>query len=323
MAEIQAHCSVQQSWNPGDHIHCTEDAGQVYYDQLVQFTGCENFKDSLQCLRAIPTETFLAAVNSTPSVFNFTSLNLAWQPRIDGVLFKRNPQNLVADGEFAKVPLLAGDCQDEGTIFALPSTAVTTDAEFIQYIESNYFPGASMDELNKIMAAYPDDPSQGSPFGTGSENALTPQYKRLASILGDIIFQAPRRFLLQNAAHTENTWAYLYQRGSSTPFLGAFHGSDLAEFYGGAGPVPDSNPDFIGTDALIFFVSRLNPNSPNTVPGNISFLSHVQWEQWGSSNMSPPLLTFTDPEPSISFTADVYRANGMDIITSILRKLFP
>ena len=37
----------------------------------------------------------------------------------------------------------------------------------------------------------------------------------------------------------------MFKRGKSTPKLGAFHGSDIPEFYGFG-----VNPDFIGTDAL-------------------------------------------------------------------------
>ena len=37
----------------------------------------------------------------------------------------------------------------------------------------------------------------------------------------------------------------MFKRGKSIPKLGAFHSSDIAEFYGFG-----ANPDFIGTDAL-------------------------------------------------------------------------
>ena len=37
----------------------------------------------------------------------------------------------------------------------------------------------------------------------------------------------------------------MYKRGKATPYLGAFHGSDIPEFYGSG-----VAPDFIGTDAL-------------------------------------------------------------------------
>lgn len=46
------------------------------------------------------------------------------------------------------------------------------------------------------MELYPADPAAGSPFGTGDNFTFTPVYKRLAAFQGDFIFQATRRFLL-------------------------------------------------------------------------------------------------------------------------------
>ncbi|KAJ6508826.1 sterol esterase [Mycena sanguinolenta] len=309
--------------------------GQQYYDHLVSLTGCGNSSDSLNCLRHVPMDALITAVSTTPEVFNFTSLNLAWQPRIDGVIFHRNPQNSVAMGNFAKVPLLAGDCQDEGTIFSLGNVNITTDDEFEQYIRSNYFQGATQAQIQAIAQAYPQDPSQAI-YSFPSAQAIfrllyltgfsvRPQYKRLASIQGDLIFQAPRRLILKYASKTQNTWAYLYQRGSTTPYLGAFHGSDIGEFYGvpGLADPAGSTPDFIGTDALIFFASQLDPNPPSSLAQNVSYLSQTKWDKWSSSVVSPPLLTFTDPQPSLNITLDNYRVAAMNLITSISQALVP
>lgn len=49
-----------------------------------------------------------------------------------------------------------------------------TDAEAEAYIHSNYFPTLSLDDLASVFEAYPSDPSAGSPFDTGSANAITP-----------------------------------------------------------------------------------------------------------------------------------------------------
>lgn len=34
-----------------------------------------------------------------------------------------------------------------------------------------------------VLDYYPEDPAKGSPYNTGSENAITPQYKRIASFV--------------------------------------------------------------------------------------------------------------------------------------------
>ena len=43
----------------------------------------------------------------------------------------------------------------------------------------------------------------------------------------------------------------MFKRGKSIPILGAFHGSDIREFFAFG-----DNPYFIGTDALGMFFSR-------------------------------------------------------------------
>lgn len=64
------------------------------------------------------------------------------------------------------------------------------------YLRTLYFPDVTPSELDALLQLYPQDPAQGSPFDTGDANALSPQYKRLAAIQGDLVFQAPRRFFL-------------------------------------------------------------------------------------------------------------------------------
>lgn len=64
-------------------------AGQPYYDQLVEYTKCSGQADTLDCLRRAPYEQLIAAVNLTPTTYNYTTHNLAWQPRLDGEVFAR------------------------------------------------------------------------------------------------------------------------------------------------------------------------------------------------------------------------------------------
>lgn len=69
-------------------------------------------------------------------------------------------------------------------------------------------PNASTTTITQLMTYYPSDPTQGSPFDTGYLNALTPQFKRIAAIQGDMVFQAPRRFFLQNRSGKQPIWTY-------------------------------------------------------------------------------------------------------------------
>ena len=78
-------------------------AGQPYYDFIVNQTGCVRSSDTLACLRTVPFQDMLDAVNLTPNIFGFMSIQLAYQPRTDGVFLKENPQALLSSGRFAKV----------------------------------------------------------------------------------------------------------------------------------------------------------------------------------------------------------------------------
>jgi hypothetical protein len=57
-------------------------------------------------------------------------------------------------------------------------------------------------------AVPPPECLSGSPYDTGTKNALTPESKRIASIMGDLVFQAPRRFFVQTVSDKQNTWSF-------------------------------------------------------------------------------------------------------------------
>jgi acetylcholinesterase len=62
--------------------------------------------------------------------------------------------------------------------------------------------------MDELLTLYPQNVSQGSPYDTGTKNALTPESKRIASIMGDLVFQAPRRFFVQTVSDKQNTWSF-------------------------------------------------------------------------------------------------------------------
>ena len=62
--------------------------------------------------------------------------------------------------------------------------------------------------MDELLTLYPQNVTQGSPYDTGTRNALTPEFKRIASILGDFEFQAPRRFFLKTVSDKQNTWSF-------------------------------------------------------------------------------------------------------------------
>jgi hypothetical protein len=78
----------------------------------------------------------------------------------------------------------------------------------VDYWQQFYLPKASKAEIERVFSLYPEDPAAGSPFDTGDESVLTPQFKRYAAIMGDLVFQGPHRFFMQHRANLQPTWAY-------------------------------------------------------------------------------------------------------------------
>jgi len=269
--------------------------GQRYYDAIVQQVGCSSAADTLACLRTVPYATLKAAQDASPFIFSFQSLVLAWLPREDGVFLSDNPQRLVQQGKVSPVPFITGDCDDEGTLFSLSTLNITTDAHFIEYIQSTWIPEATTAQMNTLQQLYSSDILDGSPFDTGLLDALTPQFKRIAAFQGDGVFQAPRRFFQQSLSGKQNQWAFLSKRLKALPFLGALHVSDILNIY------------FDGelTDYLINFATTLNPNG-NTVPN---------WPAY--TTKTPNMMTFLDGLFPTTITQDTYRAEAIQFLTNL------
>lgn len=168
--------------------------GQAVYDSVVKTAGCSGASDSLACLRALPYTQFLNAANSVPGFISYHSVALSYLPRPDGVVLTDSPEVLAKNGKFAAVPFIIGDQEDEGTLFALFQSNITTNDELVEYLSTYFFGGATTAQLEALLDTYPQDLGiSGSPFRTGVLNNLYPQYKRLAAILGDLVFTLTRR----------------------------------------------------------------------------------------------------------------------------------
>ncbi|KAF5331454.1 hypothetical protein D9758_016341 [Tetrapyrgos nigripes] len=267
--------------------------GQKYYDVLVHQTGCSESDDTLQCLREVSDDKLKNAVDNSPSIVSYQSLNLAWLPRVDGVLLTDAPQKLVQQAKVAKIPIVSGDSSFlawysrrdiEGTLFSFSTLNVTTEDQIRTYIKTEFLPTISDEDLDDLLQAYPQDPAQGSPFDTGDLNAISPQFKRFASFQGDAVFQAPRRWFFENLDGKQPIWAFLSKREKAVPILGAFHGSDI----------------------LIRFTANLDPN------GN----TRISWPQYSQAN--PTLLTFNGRLVPQSLNKDDFRVDEMKMLNQIL-----
>lgn len=219
---------------PADPVDCPK--GQDVYDTVVAAAGCAFSADTLACLRSVPYSTLLNATNSVAGLLSYSSIALNYLPRPDGTALTQSPELLVASGRFAKVPFIIGSQEDEGTLFALFESNISTKAQLSTYLNKFFFNSASTAQMEKLIATYPETIIDGSPFRSGLLNNIYPQFKRLAAILGDLTFTLARRSFLNaanDAAPEVPSWSYLSSYNLGLPILGTFHGSDLLQVFFG------------------------------------------------------------------------------------------
>ncbi|EAU92417.2 carotenoid ester lipase [Coprinopsis cinerea okayama7 len=295
------HAAFMQSGSPIPVGNIT--GGQIYYNDLVNRTGCYGQDDTLSCLRSAPLANLTDAINQSPGLFAYQSLALAWSPRADGTFLTAHPQHLVQQDKVLHIPMVSGDVDDEGTVFAQSTKNITTDEEFRSYVSDLWLPGASDEDLEPLWGAYPSDPADGSPFNTSFVSAITPQYKRMAAFQGDAVFQAPRRYFLQEQAGKQPIWSYLSRRLKYLPILGSFHASDLYL-------------DLLN-DYVIQFANNYDPNLDDSFNGDDDDDNdRPNWPQYTAD--SPALYTFPSTDfGDIEITQDTYREGPMRVLTNL------
>ena len=291
---------------PADPVNAPQ--AQEIFTTVAQNAGCSGASDILACLRGKDYTTFLNAANSVSSILSYRSVDLSYFPRPDSGsnFYSQSPEVSVKNGAFAKVPIIIGDQEDEGTLFSLFQSNITNNADLISYL-ATYFPGNpnAVSDVTGLVANYPNDLGPaGSPFDTSFTNELYPQFKRLAAILGDVTFTLARRTYLNIVASQVPAWSYLSSYFYGTPILGTFHASDIVYAYSDLGPL--TVPTETIQSYYIAFVNGLDPNSAGTVAPLIN------WPQY--STQSPQLLNLL--AASNKLIPDTFRINASNYLSS-------
>ncbi|KAL2848980.1 Alpha/Beta hydrolase protein [Aspergillus pseudodeflectus] len=250
---------------------------QGIYDKVVDSAGCTNAPNTLQCLRDLDYTSYLNAANSVPAMLGYNSLALAYLPRPDGLVLADAPDQLALENKVAKVPYIAGNQEDEGTIFALFQSNITTEELLIEYLGNVFFQNASKQLLKEFIDLYADTNTNGAPFRTGSKNNIYPEFKRLAAIIGDHEFSLSRRIFLEaseQASPDVPTWSYISSYNYGTPLLGTFHGSDLLQVFFGI------LPNYASAAFQAYYISFVNTLDPND--GNKGTFAH--WPRWSGGH---------------------------------------
>jgi carboxylesterase type B len=285
---------ILESGSPGGVPVDKPSAKDDQYNSVVSSASCSGATDSIACLRQVDAASLLQ-ISSDQAALNGDASTVprgyySWTMVQDGGaqykgFYADRPSVLIKRNAFANVPVLHGDCYDEGTFFAYQGSS--TDLQTIEYFKRIYFNGASNDLINEIFSLYPDIPAQGSPFipfnGDYDNRFYGPlnQYKRIAALYGDIRYQANRRFFLEAIAKRGQR-AYSYEFAQYTKpnddSLGYPHGSDLNYIFN----VQSNNPfkDALTRQWLSFATYR----TPNKA--GLSAKQAAHWYQYTTKRKS-------------------------------------
>jgi carboxylesterase type B len=207
------------------------------------------------------------------------------------------------------LPFIIGDQENEGTLFALFQSNITTIPELVDYLSIFYFHNATRSQIEALVATYPDVTTDGSPFRTLFLNNWYPQFKRIAAILGDLSFTFTRRSLLSLANTVKPnipSWSYLSSYDYGTPIMGTFHGSDILQVFFGI------LPNYASASFHAYYLSFVNTLDPNDGTGK----EYLNWPRWSTSNQ----LLNSYATPSV-LLADNFRQDTYDFILNNIANL--
>ncbi|KAK2072931.1 hypothetical protein P8C59_007253 [Phyllachora maydis] len=291
---------------PTDRVDCPK--AQAVYDTVVRNAGCSGAPDTLNCLRQVDYNKLLDAVNSVPGIISYSAVALNYLPRPDGSVLAVSPEAVAATGNLAAIPFIIGDQMDEGTLFALFQSNISTTQQVQDYLAKYYFTNTKPEVISQLVSLYPENATAGSPFGTGTDNNVYPQFKRLAALLGDATFTLARRGVLNITSALQPKvprWSYLSTYFAGTPLLGTFHGSDLLQTFFG---IPPNYAARATLGYYLNFVYNLDPNDDSGGLHNASGkMALPHWPRWSEGRM---LMNFE--ASSAHLVADDFRSEAAE-----------
>ncbi|KAI9825943.1 MAG: hypothetical protein M1819_000462 [Sarea resinae] len=301
---------------------------QEAWTNVTEATGCSKAPDKLACLRLVPTEKLNDAFNSTTTEDDYS---LYWGPLIDGDIVARGGNEQLLDGSFVKVPYILGENSDDGTDFS--PFGLNSDAEFFEFYQ-----GYDIDNetLTDLLELYPNDALDDIPASFPGEfnQTIGLQFKRSATLIGDIAFKAPRRLAAQEWNKYTDAPLYSY-RFNAIPngvpdYYGVTHWQEvpfMLHNVNGYG-FPNVDPPYFGPDPfanrsesyvqLATLMSRMwssfiydgNPNFLNqNAPTWPPYFSESPVNFVFDANVTSHLEPDTYREESIQYLVEKYR-NG-------------
>ena len=259
--------AIAQSGSPAGFYQKTPEDVKATWESIVNKTGCSDATDPISCLRGVSTEGYSDACNATASFG-------AYQYTIDGDFLPDLFSKQLNEGKFVKVPLLIGTNTDEGTSFVTPP--FPDEASFIGALETAVLNTSAHDTaIPEMKILYPDIPAIDVPHsyhGVVNDPDFGPQYKRAATMRGDLVFHGPRRLTTQAWSNSDvPVYSYRFDQwpiAGIPDTKGTNHAAEVPlvmHNVEGVGYTPPAYPQgnaFAGMDDSFYELSKLMSKFP-------------------------------------------------------------
>ncbi|KAL2914665.1 hypothetical protein HK105_205804 [Polyrhizophydium stewartii] len=236
---------------------------QASFNALAAALGCSAAtRPVLECLRAVPAQTLLGTA---------TRLGIRYLPAVDGKYVTAQPQQLLAQGQVAKIPTILLDNTDEGTLFT--ATANVTDSASAAAFERANLPHLGGSGFTALQRLYPTESS--TPVATASE------------AYGDAAFRCPERQLARSLTAAGvgvfkgrfNVQRSVFLPGSESFLkpLGVFHSAELPYVWSHAPQLSTGNGDLAVSRTMISaWADFVSGRTPATT-------AKISWPEFGAS----------------------------------------
>jgi para-nitrobenzyl esterase len=193
-------------------------------EKLAADFGCPSGPDQLACMRSKPVGDLNAA---TVLDLHMSSQAAHWSPVVDGVSIPDQPEKMVQQGRYNRVPTIFGTNHDEGRLMVMANYHLT-----------NLMPVTTAQLAAEITAAAQGDAhAQALLTATYTKDAYGTRDKALGAMLTDDSFACYANNDVGGLSQYTPTWSYEFNApisgASINPYMtmGAFHGAEMGYLF--------------------------------------------------------------------------------------------
>lgn len=254
--------SMQSSVPTGCEIQTLADAEQGSGRRVAQTLGCDQSADPAGCLRSKPMKDIVQALPGTFGVFP-----RLYGPNMDGVVFPKQPLDMVKARDYTAMPVIIGNSTDETMQFINAAGPVTDAASYAAAIAKVFGKAAATRIVETYSAAA--FPTPRAAFVKLTTDALfTCQSRRVGRTLSSMQNQPVYRYLFSHALEND----------PQQKALGAVHTVEHAFFFPWQGSYKPTATDLdIQQRMITYWTHMAKQSEPGSAKG-------VSWPKLASGN---------------------------------------